>query len=106
MSRADLHLDAAAPPQGLAPPLQALWWLKKGDLKPGPAWERAHAICQEREGDRAHDLVHALAHWVEGDVGNAEYWYRRAGFRRGRDLAAEWERILEELGPWGAAPAP
>ena len=83
------------PPAGLAPPFQALWWLKKGQLETGPAWEQAHAISQGGEGDRLHDLVHALVHWIEGDHGNADYWYRKAGEtdRREADKALEWERI-------------
>jgi hypothetical protein len=92
-------LAAEAPPPGIAPPAQALWWLAKGGLKPGGAgWERAHAICQEREGDPDHDAVHGLAHWIEGDLANADYWYRRAGRRRaGPDVAAEWERLAAAL---------
>jgi hypothetical protein len=92
-------LDAAAPPAGLTPPQEALWWLAKGRFAPGPAWERAHAICQTQEGEPAHDLVHALAHWIEGDLGNAEYWWRRAGSRRMTDAPqAEWARIAAEFG--------
>lgn len=92
-------LDADVPPAEASPPLAALWWLKKGGLATGPEWERAHDICQSREGHRAHDLVHALAHLIEGDEGNAAYWYRRANARRGPgDLDAEWARIVEEVG--------
>ena len=92
--------DVAAPqpPPGLTPAAQALWWLRKGRLAPGPEWERAHAICRDGEGTRDCDRVHALAHWIEGDLGNADYWYRRAGERRGGDVAAEWERLAAELG--------
>lgn len=64
-------LAAATPPVGLSLPLQALWWEAKGD------WTRAHELSQEaesREGDR----VHAYLHRVEGDAGNAAYWYARA----------------------------
>ena len=75
----DWDLAADAPPDGLAPALAALWWLRKGGLRTGAAWERAHAVCQAHEGERDADLVHALAHWIEGDLGNADYWYRRAG---------------------------
>ena len=90
---------AAAPPTGLTPPQQALWWLKKGGLLTGPEWERAHAICQRGEGRREYDLVHALAHWIEGDLGNADYWYRRAGARRtAPDVAGEWEHLARTLG--------
>jgi hypothetical protein len=84
-------------PTTLSVPLQALWWLKKGNLKLGPEWEKAHALCQLDEGDHAHDLVHALAHWIEGDMGNADYWYRRVGEKRAMSLSAEWERIAGVL---------
>ncbi len=66
-------LSEAAPPQGLELALQALWWAGKGD------WDRAHACVQQREGEPECDLVHAHLHRQEGDVGNAGYWYRRAG---------------------------
>lgn len=81
------------PSPALAPPLQALWWLKKGGFAMGPEWEKAHALCQTREGDHAHDLVHALAHWIEGDAANSAYWYRRVGGVRAKDVPAEWDRI-------------
>ena len=90
---------AAEPPAGLPAPLQALWWLKKGGLRPGPEWERAHAICQTAEGTPAYDRAHALAHLVEGDRGNADYWFRRAGARPAAgDLEAEWALQVAELG--------
>jgi hypothetical protein len=75
-------LDAAEPPGDVLPALRALWWLRKGGLRTGPEWQRAHEICQAHEGTRGCDLVHGLAHWIEGDTGNADYWYRRAGSRR------------------------
>ena len=38
--------------------------------------------------------VHAYLHRVEGDLGNAGYWYRRAGRPVADDaVEAEWERI-------------
>lgn len=89
--------DSDAPPQGLARPLEALWWLKKGGLAMGPEWQQAHRLCQAEEGERAHDLVHALAHWIEGDESNAAYWYRRAGSKRAASVATEWQRIATEL---------
>ena len=90
-------ISGASPPAGLSPPLQALWWLKKGGLVMGAAWEKAHEICQTREGDHDHDLVHALAHWIEGDVSNASYWYRRAGEVRASDIESEWLRISQVI---------
>lgn len=90
-------LSAATLPRGLSPPLQALWWLKKGGLKMGPEWHKAHELCQEDEGDYAHDLVHALVHWIEGDQANSAYWYRRVGGNRAASIENEWERIAAEL---------
>ncbi len=86
------------PPSGISRPLQALWWLKKGGFQLNNDWETAHEICQSAEGDIAHDWVHGLAHWIEGDIGNADYWYRRVGKKRsGATIAAEWEAIVAEL---------
>jgi hypothetical protein len=91
-------LDAPAPPGGLAAPAQALWWLARGGLRTGPDWERAHELCQAAEGEPDHDHVHALVHLIEGDLGNAGYWYRRAGRpRRSDDPAAEWESVAAAL---------
>jgi hypothetical protein len=87
------------PPISFTPPQQALWWLKRGALEMGEAWEQAHAICQTAEGTYAYDLVHALAHWIEGDETNRDYWYRRvgAGWTRAPTIEAEWTAIEREL---------
>jgi hypothetical protein len=88
-----------SPPDGLSAAQQALWWLKQGGFALGAEWEKAHVICQSAEGDFSHDLVHALAHWIEGDLGNRDYWYARvgAGWRRADKVAAEWEKISARL---------
>jgi hypothetical protein len=86
------------PPAGLSPPAAALWWLAKGELKQGEGWDKAHAIAQSNEGEPSHDRVHALVHRIEGDHGNAAYWYRRAGkptFLGTFD--EEWQVIAKEL---------
>jgi hypothetical protein len=93
-----LNRAGTEPPSGLTVPQQALWWLKKGKLAMGPEWSRAHALCQQDEGNPAHDLVHALAHWIEGDILNAAYWYRRVGRERAETIALEWELIASQLG--------
>ena len=51
----------------------ALWHAARGE------WDTAHGIAQQREGEKPYDWVHAHLHRVEGDLGNAGYWYRRAG---------------------------
>ena len=84
-------LTDAAPTPGLEPPLAALWWAAKGD------WDRAHKIVQD-ESDANSAWVHAYLHRVEGDLGNAGYWYRQA--RRPvptKPPAAEWSAIVETL---------
>ena len=65
-------LTQPEPPAGLPPLVEALWWEAHGD------WERAHTMTQEIETAQA-ALVHAYLHRREGDLGNAAYWYRRAG---------------------------
>jgi hypothetical protein len=84
-------LTAPAPPAGLSLPLQALWWEAKGD------WHKAHDLSQEA-GSREGDHVHAYLHRVEGDAGNAQYWYQRAGeppFKG--SLAEEWSALVTRL---------
>lgn len=65
-----------APPPAL---VDALARLAADGFAMGPAWEQAHALAQSREGEPTHDRLHALLHRIEGDAGNAGYWYRRAG---------------------------
>ncbi len=90
--------DSEAPPAGVSAPVAALWWLARGGWKTGPDWHRAHDLCQQNEGDNAHDWVHALVHRIEGDTQNADYWYRRAGERpEHQDVAREARHILKTL---------
>ena len=65
-------LAGSAPSAALSPALAALWWMAKND------WERAHNLVNDLDGGEA-AWVHAHLHRVEGDNGNANYWYRRAG---------------------------
>ena len=81
------------------PPQQALDHLKRGAFKMGAEWEKAHAICQTAEGTFEFDLVHALAHWIEGDEGNRDYWYARVRpWVRAESIEAEAMRIAARLG--------
>ena len=84
-------LSVIAPAADLAAPLSALWWAGKGD------WKKAHEIAQNENGADA-AWVHAYLHRVEGDLGNAGYWYRQAGQPAATDpLENEWERIVSTL---------
>ena len=84
-------LSEAAPAPDLSLPLAALWWAAKG------RWDEAHKIVQD-EDDKDSAWVHAYLHRVEGDLGNAGYWYRQAGKPAASDaLDAEWDRISAVL---------
>ena len=84
-------LAGDAPPHNLAAPLTALWWANKGD------WDKAHKLVQDEESRDA-AWVHAYLHRVEGDLGNAGYWYRRAQKPAATTpLDAEWAAIVAEL---------
>lgn len=75
------------------PALQALWADAHGD------WARAHDLCQEAKS-RDGDWVHAYLHRKEGDLGNAGYWYARAGRAMPEPsvaLQAEWAAITAAL---------
>ena len=64
------------------PLLAALDHLAAGD------WQAAHVIVQEDESVDG-CWLHAIVHVLEGDVGNARYWYGRAGRKLSLDAAAE-----------------
>lgn len=77
--------------QQFPPLLQALWHDALGD------WEKAHDLAQTIETpDGA--WVHAYLHRKEGDIWNADYWYRRAGRTRPNGtLEEEWEDMVQLL---------
>ncbi|HEY3406005.1 MAG TPA: hypothetical protein VGK59_21615 [Ohtaekwangia sp.] len=84
-------LQQTTPPSTLTPLLKAMWHEGKGD------WEAAHNIAQEINTSEG-SWIHAYLHRVEGDLGNASYWYHRAGkpvFTG--DLKHEWNSIVEAL---------
>ena len=78
-------------PVGLNIYLQSLWFDGKGD------WHKAHDLVNDlttQEGAR----VHAYLHRKEGDLSNADYWYRRAGATRPViSLEAEWLTLVEHF---------
>jgi hypothetical protein len=84
-------LTQETPPDGLSLALQALWHQAQGD------WDRAHRLAQAQH-DTAGAWIHAHLHRVEGDAGNAGYWYRRAGRSPSQaPLEMEWEEIATAL---------
>jgi hypothetical protein len=69
------------------------------------AWQAAHAIVQDDDSTLA-AWLHGIVHTLEGDLGNARYWYRRAGRPfPGRDAVqqelAAARRSIEESSPRG-----
>jgi hypothetical protein len=84
-------LSGAAPAPQFDAPLAALWWAAKG------GWNEAHRLVQDAAtADAA--WVHAYLHRVEGDLGNAGYWYRRAAKPVATgSLDAEWQGIAAAL---------
>jgi len=80
-----------APPVQLSPMLRALWWDAKGH------WQHAHSLVDDLTSPEGM-AVHAYLHRKEGDLGNADYWYRRAGAGFRRDsLDEEWAALVEGL---------
>ena len=83
------------PPEGLSAALQALWHDARGD------WGKAHEFAQD-DHSRDGSWVHAYLHRKEGDIGNAGYWYARAGrpaVAKGVSLETEWAEIARALLP-------
>lgn len=84
-------LTSSNPPSALNDLLKAMWHDGKGD------WETSHNIAQDIHTP-AGSWVHAYLHRKEGDLGNAAYWYSRAGkpvFKK--SLEEEWEYLVKEF---------
>ncbi|RYG00683.1 MAG: hypothetical protein EOO02_14375 [Chitinophagaceae bacterium] len=84
-------LSSRMPPDTLTPVLRSLWFAGKND------WERAHDIAQDIHSSEG-SWVHAYLHRVEGDPGNAAYWYRQAGKPvPSVTTEVEWEQMVTTL---------
>lgn len=96
MTAHELSRSAAtdsSPPAGLSIEGKTLWHARAGN------WDQAHDFCQEVPG-KAGSWIHAWLHRQEGDLGNAEYWYSRAGREtpaKEVTLEEEWDGIASEL---------
>jgi hypothetical protein len=62
-------------------------------------WQAAHLIAQDHEDDELANWIHAIVHRMEGDLGNARYWYGRCGrpFREEVTTEAELREIRAAL---------
>jgi len=86
-----IEADSAAPDE-ISPELKSLWLAKK------ERWEDSHNIAQDimtSMGSR----IHGLLHTIEGDLGNAGYWYSKAGVPAilPSGIDDEWKILVEEL---------
>ena len=91
MTPAELKQSAlkdARPPAGLSDAAVSLWYLKKGD------WEKSHNIAQDIHDDHG-AWIHVLLHLIEGDLGNARYWFAEAGRPSVKPALADtlWDEI-------------
>jgi hypothetical protein len=87
--KASLH--AGQPGSDLSAPLKSLWYDANGD------WHLAHQQV-DHLSDQPSAWVHAYLHRKEGDLGNADYWYRKAGKTRpALSLDEEWEVLVGRL---------
>jgi hypothetical protein len=78
-------------PEDTTPLVRALWYDATGD------WARAHHLAPDVESANG-AWVHAYLHRKEGDLGNAQYWYRRAGRPAASgSLQDEWRTIARTL---------
>lgn len=84
-------LKDARPPKDLSVELESLWHDGKGD------WDRSHEVIQDVNSKNA-AWIHAYLHRKEGDLGNAQYWYTRAGKPTPVvNLNDEWVLLVEHF---------
>lgn len=60
-------------------------------------WQEAHTLVDGLSESSA-CRIHAYLHRIEGDLWNADYWYKRAGCERPTvSIAEEWTQIMNDL---------
>lgn len=81
-------LNDSSAPQGLSVELVSLWHDGKGD------WNTSHEVIQDVNSPNA-AWIHAYLHRKEGDAGNAQYWYSKAGKSTPSiSLDQEWQALV------------
>jgi len=85
-------IDDAKPAERLSPEAKSLWFAKKGD------WHAAHELAQDIETPTG-AWLHALMHLIEGDLGNARYWFAEAGrpVKKPSQVDELWDEIAAEV---------
>ncbi len=82
--------EAETPPATLSPELRALWFTKRD------RWHDAHDVVNDLHTPMG-SWIHAHLHRIEGDLGNAAFWYAKAGrdpVRNQEALAGEWQELV------------
>ena len=81
-------LEDSSPPEGMTLEAEAVWHVKAGN------WQVSHDIAQDLPG-KLGSWIHAHLHLIEGDRGNAGYWYARAGRPACEpdEIEAEWREL-------------
>ena len=75
----------------------ALNYLSVLDTTKQGNWDTAHQQIQPYS-DTIACLIHGYLHRLEGDLGNAEYWYKRADSSMPTNtLEQEWQRLYALL---------
>ncbi|HZY81244.1 MAG TPA: hypothetical protein VFE50_17090 [Cyclobacteriaceae bacterium] len=78
-------------PDNLSVELLALWHDGHGD------WDKSHETIQDVNSKNA-AWIHAYLHRKEGDLGNAQYWYSRAGKNMPSvSLDEEWKSLVKHF---------
>ena len=81
------------PPVDMDSRILALWLARKD------RWDASHDVAQDISSSDG-SWIHAYLHRVEGDLGNARYWYSRAGKPAkggGESLDDEWREISKAI---------
>ncbi|MFC3563173.1 hypothetical protein [Pedobacter jamesrossensis] len=87
--KASLKNDS--PANNLSIQLKALWYDGKGN------WSEAHHLVDQL-ADTSSAWIHAYLHRKEGDIWNADYWYKKAKkVRPDFSLTEEWEQLVMEF---------
>jgi hypothetical protein len=67
------------------------------ELERSGDWDGAHRIVQGIESTDSYS-IHAYLHRKEGDLGNSQYWYRRAGRTMPEyGLDQEWNELYDHI---------
>ncbi|TVP51434.1 MAG: hypothetical protein EA341_05295 [Mongoliibacter sp.] len=84
-------IKQSTPPKELSTHLLALWYDANND------WDKAHKYVDGPTDPTSH-WIHAYLHRKEGDMANADYWYKRADkVRPDISLDEEWALIAKKL---------